>query len=231
MPRVSGGNVFGNGVLSRRVRNLKSAERSARQAAAREATKVTDQYATRVRPDAPPRPGRENAGLKRNLRWMSSTVRSEVYFDQGTADALVPYWIIQEIGTGQRGTLKRGMAPDDFRNRPLGRPTKGSNRTRAIKSQLGRRISAGLVWADRSGTYQVPSSSRYPRDQIFPASTVLGVVTRRGNGPSTYRAGIRIGREIQGKHMVKKGGEAGFRQYYESVLAAARREFGGFPKP
>jgi hypothetical protein len=128
-----------------------------------------------------------------------------------------PHWIIQEIGTGKRATIQRHDTPN-----PVGRPRKGASHVRTVKSQRGRRISAGLVFAS-GGNYSAPGART--GENLHWASRVQGVPMRTRQNPRGQNAAIRISKEIQGQHFVKKGGQAGFREYRGSVLAAARQAF------
>jgi hypothetical protein len=211
--------ALGGRDLSHRLRQLVEGDKRAKELGARAATTTTRNSFHYRREIIPPRAGRSSTGgqMKQNLRW---TVRNDaVEFDIQEADERVPHWIIQEIGTGERATLFKFNEDN-----PIGRPKKGATYIRTVKSQRGRRISGGLVFAS-GGRYTPPGARR--DQQLHWASQVLGVPHRSGTVPFPARqaARIRISREIEGQHFVKKGGEQGFREYRESVLAAARQAF------
>jgi len=203
--------------LNKRLKALLDAEQRAKQMAARAATTSTRANFRYRREAIEPRRGRSSTGgrMKQHLEW---TVRNDrVEFDIDKADTMVRHWIIHEIGTGQRATIRKAAEAN-----PLGRPKKGATYIRTVKSQRGRRISGGLVFAT-GGRYSQPGARR--DEQLHWASKVLGV-PHWGRAPGARQAAsIRIRREIEGQGFVKKGGEHGFREYEQSVLAAARQAF------
>lgn len=211
--------TLGGPDLNRRLKALVDADAAAMRMAARVATASTRANFSYRREPIAPRAGRSSTGgrMKQHLLW---TVRNgRVEFDMAEADARVPHWIIQEIGTGQRATIREANVAN-----PVGRPKAGASYIRSIKSQRGRRISGGLVFAT-GGRYSPPGVRR--DEQLHWASKVLGVPHRSGTVPFAGRqaASILIRREIEGQHFVKTGGENGFREYQQSVLAAARQAF------
>lgn len=184
--------------------------RVAEQSSARTATTVTQTSFKRKRPIAPPRRGRHGRGqMAKSASWRA-TRGGNVQFNYSGMNRDEPQWIIQEIGTGRRATLRQGSKPN-----PVGRPTAGATYVRTVKSQIGRRISPSLVWAS-NGRYVRPGAGRnqqlYLRRQVF------------GYPAHGHPASIRIKREIRGQHFVQKGGEAGFREFRTTVLAAARTQ-------
>lgn len=214
--RTPGGTFDGG--IHRRAAKLVAAEQKAAVSAAARATEVTRDSFRYKREIAPPRPGRSSTGgqMKQHLEWGVMKSTGQVAFKRTQADREVPHWIIQEVGTGKRATMKEGGKPN-----PKGRPAKGATYVRTVRSQVGRRISGGLVFA--SGGQWTPPGAR--RDQqLYWASQVRGVPAYRG-ASTRQAAAIRIRREIRGQHFVKKGGQAGFRQYRGSVLTAARSAF------
>lgn len=225
MPTVTA--RLNSGAASRLVRELKRdmdaaarAELSARRQAATTATRITRESFTYKRPfNVPPRAGRESSQGKftNALRWqVTAGPVGEVQFDVAAADARVPYWIIQEIGTGQSATLKRGGSAN-----PRGRPQSGASYVRTVRSQRGRVISPNLAWASGpTGVYTPPGNRR--DQQLYLISQLTGP---RGGRVRRRRRPLYIGREIQGQHFVKRGGTEGFREYNDTVLAAARRAF------
>lgn len=202
--------TLGGAGLDRRLKSFTDAEQRARQMAARAATTSTRSNFKYRRESIAPRPGRSSTGgqMKKHLLWKVDPA-GVVEFDLAKADREVQHWIIQEIGTGERATIKRADQVN-----PLGRPKKGTTYVRTVRSQKGRRIKGGLVFAS-GGRYSPPGSQR--DEQLHLASRVSGV-------PAQV-AGIRISKEIEGQHFVKKGGQHGFREYQQSVLAAARQAF------
>lgn len=205
--------VFGSGI-DRRVATFMAAEERARQMAARAATTATRANFRYRREFAPPRAGRSSTGghMKQHLEWTSRN--GLVEFDMAEADRRVPHWIIQEIGTGQKATMRKAGQAN-----PEGRPKKGAAYVRTVKSQKGRRISGGLVFAS-GGRYSPTGSAR--DEQLHLASKVTGVPHFSGGKQAP---GIRISKEIEGQHFVRTGGREGFSEYRESVLGAARQAF------
>lgn len=200
--------------MTERMNRLLADERDARVAAAKTATQVTQSsfHYKRVA-DAPPRAGRRSTGgqFTSHLNWV--VTGDDVAFDQASADAQVPYWIIQEIGTGKSATLKQGG-----RKNPRGRPRAGATYVKTVRSQRGRLIPSSLVFATSAGGQYSPPGAGGGQ-QLYLRSMIKGAPVRR-------RAMV-ITREIEGQHFVQKGGQAGFRQYKPTVLAAARRAFQG----
>lgn len=187
---------------------------AAQVSSARTATTVTQRSAKRLRPLAPPRNGRSGRGqMAKSAKWRP-TKTGRVQFNYLGMNQDHPHWIIQEIGTGQRATVRSGGE-----SRGRGRPRKDATYVRTVKSQKGRPISGGLVWA-RGGKYIPPITGRVGNDQLMLRSQVTGVpFVRNRQLPK-----IVIRREIQGQHFVRQGGQAGFREYRGSVLAAARQQ-------
>lgn len=200
--------MFGAGMVAR-LRKLEQENLHAMTTAAQTATRETRNGFTYRRDIAPPRPGRSATGgqMRSHLKWVVR--EGGVDFDVQHADAAVPHWIIQEVGTGETAVLRN---PEEAN--PVGRPKKGASYVRRIPSQVGRRLPGGLVFA--SGGIYSPTGSA-SQEQIHLASTVTGVP--RG-APA-----IKIRREIEPQHMVREGGTAGFRQYRSNLLSAARTAF------
>lgn len=198
--------------VEKRINEFATAERRARTAAAKVATRGTRANFHYRREPIDPRPGRSSTGgqMRSHLQWVT-TPDGKVEFDIKKADAEVPHWIIQDLGTGKRAVLKHAAAPN-----PVGRPKKGATYVRTVRSQKGRRIRGGLVFA--SGGQFSPTGSRRD-EQLHWASTVTGVPFRV--------PAVRITKEIRGQHFVERGAEAGFSEYRQSVLGAARQAFGG----
>lgn len=202
--------MFGAG-LDRRIAKLLKAESEGLAKGARVATQRTRSNFQYRRDAIAVRPGRSSTGgkMRQHLRW---TVRDGmVEFDLAQADTQVRHWIIQELGTRSKGTLRRANDPN-----PIGRPRKGTTYVRTVKSQKGRPISSGLVWAS-GGSYSQPGTRR--DEQLQWASRTTGVPSRN------RRPRMVINKEIEGQHFVQKGGTTAFHVYRGSVLAAARQAF------
>lgn len=204
------------------VKKFERDELAARKAAAATATTMTRKYAGRTRPqDAGDRPGRPAGNLSKTLRWRPAANASMVGFDLTAADAQSLYWVIQEIGTDERAVIFRANRPN-----PVGRPKKEAVYVKTVKSQVGRRISRGLAFGTApGGKFQLPGAAR--GQQIYPKETLSGGWAAN---PLNQSARIVIRNEIRGKQMVKRGGEEGFQQYEQMVLAAAQQAFSGHPK-
>jgi len=223
VPRLTERN---KGTLSRRMtertNRLLQGELSARSSAAKVATDVTRAtWNSRggKRPVAPARPGRSSTGgrMADHLSWRAQGgPDGQVVFDLAKADADAPQWIIQEIGTGARATVRRGGAAN-----PVGRPASGASYVRTVQPQRGRRVAATLAFSSGPrGSYTPPGAAR--GQQLF-----LAVQLKNGS----RSRGFRITREIQGRHFVRDGGEAGFLRYEQEVLKAARSAFAGQRRP
>lgn len=154
-----------------------------------------------VRPRTAARPGRSGGPMKSFINWVPKG--PGVQLDLPALDRGARYWIIQEVGTGQKATMRQG-----------GSSNKSTART--VKSQRGRKISRRLVWA-AEGHFAPANYVQYGRQQLELASQVSGVPFNRKR--------MVIRNEIVGQHFIQKGAEAGFRTYERSVLAAARETF------
>ena len=215
--KVHQNTIFG-APLQERLRRLERGEQQARVKAAHAAQKASSRSIRYMRPsNVPPRPGRSSTGgkLRTHVRWRPSPDASSVRLDMEHLNRAAPHWIIQEIGTGQRATIKRGGS----RN-PQGRARKGASYVRTVKSQRGRRITKGLAFGTGPGGQYVPPGLGRGQ-QLYPRRGL------RGAGPFRNARSIVIQREIKGKHFVRDGAEEGFREYRRSVRAAAQSAFGG----
>ena len=204
------------GDMKRRLEMLDRLEKQARSKATHAAQRKTAQTFTYIRPaTAPWRPGRQSTGgrMRSHLRWRPSSTDTTVVFDVAYADRAAPHWIINEIGTGQRATIKRGGHTN-----PRGRPGAGATYVRTVRSQRGRVISRGLAWGTAPGGRYVPPGLGSGQ-QLYPRSTLSGAPMGR------RRRQMIIQREIQGKHFVRDGARAGFEEYRRSVRAAAQSAF------
>ena len=200
--------------LSMRVRQFQKAERAAAQQAAATATTVSRSNFRYLRPPAgAQRRGRESTGgrFPDYLQWQVNRSTGQVELDLQRLETKAPHWIILEIGTGESAQMRVGGDTDG-----AGGSLGPRARLRTVKSQRGRRIHPSLVFADGpGGQYTPPGAER--GQQLFARSRVTGAPRQR--------LGIVIRREIEGQHFVKKGAEAGFREYRRSVLSAARQAF------
>lgn len=184
------------------ARNFLQAARATELAAADKATQVsraTFNSKLSPRPVIAPRLGRPTTGgqFANEIVW-ERTGRGDIKVDYAK---LPRYSLIQEIGTGQAAHIS---------NPP------GSVR---VRSQVGRYISANLVW-DGPGGPQSPSVGRRGQDQlVFRAHVndekLENVRARR----------IRIRREIKGKHYLRDGGKQGFRTLKSGLFRDAKRIF------
>lgn len=220
--RVPG--LLGRGITDRLdllVRN----EKAARRQAAQDATRATQAAWRYKRPhDAARRRGRSfstGGRFPSFLEWKDTG--SSVAFDAQLANRRVPYWIIQEIGTGESARIRRGGETV-----PRGRPTReeASVRSPSIPSQRGRVIPPSLAFGTREGgTYTPPGAAT--GQQLYLRKRLSGGNLSFLNEPSSQGHQLVISREIEGQHFVQRGGTQGFRQYRTSVLAAARQAFAG----
>jgi hypothetical protein len=174
---------------------------AAEQSAAARATQVSQAVFTSglsPRPVVPARAGRPTTGgaFANDITWTPSGDGVAVDYLR-----LPHYALIQEIGTGQEAAIT---------NPP------GAVR---VRSQVGRYISANLVWAGGGGAHAA-STGRHGMDQLVwranvSAQQLQNVRSRR----------IRIRREIKGKHYLRDGGVAGFSAYSSELRRNARRIF------
>lgn len=204
---VSSTNVLG-GVGTGGIRSIRerlsafaSADVTAQRAALAKANTVSRSSFKRKRDIAPPRRGRSGRGQMTNsINWGRVTGQSSVALRMSDLDKAAPHWIIQEIGTGQTANIYRADESGPQ-----------VNRVATVPAQTGRRIASSLAWATQ-GRY-VPPNRAGGTQNLFPR-----VGAARANNTMVIR------REIEGQHFIKKGADAGFREYRTSVLAAARRE-------
>lgn len=204
--------------LQRRIRTFERQVDAARSRSAKIATDETRKRVKNTRPFAPPRPGRNHEQISKVARWSAigtGPTAAGVALRMNELDSRASHWIIQEIGTGQRATIHAGGRPN-----PVGRPEKDATYVKTVKSQKGRRISSGLVFATGPGGQWVRPGAASGQ-QLFLRRQIKGVPAT----PTKSQAGIRITREIPGQHFVRDGGTEGFREYRRSVLAAARTQF------
>lgn len=212
--RGSLGGVPGSGLSARLKQFTKDVEAS-RGKSARTATTVSRANVRRVRELAPARANRYH-GLQDAIQWRGLK-SGGVALDTAQLNAKFPPWLVQEIGTGQRAIERTGGSP----NAP-GRPAAGAKYVKTVRSQVGRRISPGLVWA-KGGKFQRPGQGGRT-GQLLPRTQAQGAPPRFDRSARMSQPGIRISREIRGQHFIQKGGQEGFREYRESVLTAARSQ-------
>ena len=204
--------------LKNRIQKFLDGEEKARKEAAVNATRLSRRIirSSYKRPTAPARVGRSSTGgkLAERLQWKASKDQALVELNYSELDRRAPHWIIQEIGTGQRATVKRAG-----KRNPQGRPQRDSGYVRTVRRQRGRLISSGLAFGTGpSGAYQPPGSAA--GQQLYPIQNLSGRPPLQQR-----RRPIVISREIEGKHFVRDGGVQGFREYRSSVRAAARSAF------
>jgi hypothetical protein len=204
------------GSMQQRLNEFLAAEQTARTKAAQTATSASRAKFRYKRPaNAPRRPGRSSTGgkFKTYLNW-KPTATGGVAIDTKALDKNARHWIIQEIGTGGRATVKRGGSPN-----AKGRPKNGAAYIRTVRPQAGRRLSPGLVFATGPGGHYAPFGAGR-KQQLYLRSKIKGAPAAPAPGHE-----VRIRREIKGQHFVQTGAEKGFRQYRTSVLSAARTAF------
>ena len=157
---------------------------------------------------APPRVGRATTGgqFASDLLWTKAPGSKDISisFDQTKIEAAAPYWFIQEIGTGQTANVL-GTAV-----RLIVGPS--------VPTQVGRRISGALVWANGAGGQAVSPQTGVGTDQLYPRGDVNGGFVVKG------RTGT-IRREIKGKHFIRDGGAQGFRALDSGLRADVKRIF------
>jgi len=152
------------------------------------------------RPMAPSRPGRLSTGgaFASDILWQRGTVGS-IEFDL----ARLPFYaLIQEIGTGQSAAILN----------PPG--------TITIPSQVGREISANLIWGSGPGGVASRAQTGRRDQQLYYASDL-----NAKSVAALRRRKKRIRREIKGKHFIGDGGNAGFLELRTRLTDEAKRIF------
>jgi hypothetical protein len=200
--------LLSTGIVAR-AEKLEQAVRAAAAEASAIATVTSRRNFKRIRAIGPVRPGRSGTGgrMVTYIDW-KPTADGDVALDTKKLDREAPHWIIQEIGTGQRAVTR--TAGETL---PQGRPKAGANYIRTVKSQKGRVIKSGIVFAS-GGRYSPAGSAT--GEQMALASKV---------GAPWRAPRITIEEEIKGQHFIRDGAKEGFRAYRTSVFAAARRAF------
>lgn len=182
------------------------------QVAADAATEMSRRMSSRFssgRPLAPPRAGRPttNGTFATHILWEPGKATGGIKFDLPGLEAVAPYWLIQEIGTGQSAVILN----------PSG--------VAAVQSQRGRRIPWSLYWGDAPGA--VPTGRMSGKQRI--ANNVgfqqLYLVSGLPSGTRSGSGGI-IRREIRGKHYIQDGGLTGFAVLRDELMSDARKTFG-----
>lgn len=224
-----------------RLAAFEQAERSVTRKAAAEANRVSKAKAKAVRPPAPPRKGRMNVpgALADNIEWVANNQTGGVALNRKRLDSKVPWWVVQEIGTGRRATIKVGKRSSTGRTgagggtgNTRGRPTNASRGARGsnfiqVESQIGRIIPGHLVWATGpGGQYTAPGGAR--NQQLHLRRRVKGAPL----GPKRRRGDeMIITKEIKGKGFIKAGAREGFRDYKNGMVAAAKTTLGKPRRP
>jgi hypothetical protein len=170
--------------------------------AATDLSRSTFQSRLSGRPLAPPRTGRPTTlgSFASDLLWEPDHRNNSIVFDSQRIRARAPYYLIQEIGTGQ---VARVLNPPG---------------TLTIPSQRGRLIKNGLLqWASGPGAAASPPGRGGGLEQLY-------LVTDLNNATHRTRR-MRIRREIRGKHYLRDGGIEGFRVLSEGLKADAQRIF------
>jgi hypothetical protein len=165
--------------------------------------------------------------LESNIVWIdlpgSKGSNSFVILDEDTLEDAAPYYLINEVGSGRPAVRNRHRPDGTLVPEPV-----------QFKSQKGRYIKPGLVWAD-GGNAVRSSSSRFRQDQIHPAARVSikkvegtersGRKRRRTAVNPLRTPRVRISRDIEPKHYIRDGAKAGNTQYSAAVRSAARSTF------
>jgi len=151
----------------------------------------------------PGRPTTQGKGVSL-LTW--SARDGAVRFNWQVASNVMPYLIIQEVGTGRAASIQDPAAGTSGFNVPT---KTGVVQRYAIPSQRGRFISPRLLWSDRMGGSPMRRANGPNQNaQLYPASMLDP--TEVANFRSSRK---RIRREIRGKHAIREGGIQGFRTY------------------
>jgi hypothetical protein len=194
------------------------------EAAARAATRKSRAMFTSGlsgRPLAPPRAGRPTTSgqFVSYINWTvaraaKGSVSTTVQFDLHKLDAAAPYWLIQEIGTGNTANITSGVA---------GRQVRYGGH---VQSQVGRKISKYLMFAPGPGQRPTRSggltkgkhgsSGGTGTDQLYTASAL-------DMSQTFHNSAHRIKREIRGKHYIQIGGAEGFRYFKSNVVTGTKR--------
>lgn len=150
------------------------------------------------RPRAEARPGRAQApgGLESHIRY--EVEGNRVFLDRDKLDRATrtakghPYWMIQEIGSGESASMKSVDAEGNVTEAPF-----------SIRSQVGRTLSPGLQWHAGGGLY-FPPLGEVRTHQI---EAVDRSRTQMDDWAlfQTTRFPVQIRVDIQGKHYIQRG--------------------------
>lgn len=199
--------------MDRSIASFQRRAQAATQRAARQATEASRRrFRSKLsgREVTPSRSGRRSTGgaFAQSIDWAPSFTPGQMRVDLQTTKLAkaAPYWLIQDVGTGKSATLKSH-----------GRTGAVSARSVSIKTQVGRRLPAGLVWTAMTGGGR--------RDQIVPRSTAgIGFeADAQGNYPRYKR--IKILEEIKGKRYIQAGSDAGYAQLRGDLDKIFKSEF------
>jgi hypothetical protein len=175
-------------------------------AAATKQSKVIYERWKGHRPEAPERAGRPTTQgqFPGFLRW-NRDARGNIRFDSADLETRAPYWLIQEVGTGQSARILN----------PAGEVS--------VRSQIGRRIPLSLQWADSQGSEPTRGSTAFGGFQQLYLTHLFGP-DKDGNPRKPVRAG-RIRREIKGKHYLRDGGLLGMSTLRRELMGDAEKTF------
>jgi hypothetical protein len=211
--------------LTRLMRSIDKFNRSNEALLTRAAAMATgvsqDQFRKKLskRPTVPERTGRPTTkgGFSKLIRWQKD--QGFVQFQQATLEEAAPYWLIQEIGTGEEAVIRSGSPGE--RSSLLGAPDM-SGLAVSVKSQKGREISPSLTWAEVTGSgaqqqfeYDVNLPDKR-NQQLMSYRDVMNAPLKQDLEP------MRIGQEIEGKHFIQRGGSIANQEYRASLLSLAR---------
>lgn len=199
------------------------------------------------RPSVPSRPGRPSTGgsFPRLIRWEPESFDGIdfVQFQIAILENEAPYWLVQEIGTGESGRIlddslsgvsyrgsQRGAAKIQSQIKG-GQSPEGGSGIVSVQSQTGRAISRYLTWAQATGnsaqgktyTFDVNvsegSGPQYGTQQLMYYKDVRNAPLKMDLEPQ------RIKKEIEGKHYIRDGGRAGLGFYRDSLMSLAQQTF------
>lgn len=193
--------------IERRLNVITDGNKRALQQAARMATDASQarfQSKLSGRPIVQPRPGRPTTEgtFGSYLVWTPEKIGKHHYakFQYEPLESRAPYWLIQEIGTGNTARIL------------------DQGRGVAVKSQRGREISPSLSFADATGSYRQPSASRRGEDQVV-------TLRQAKNVPIMPRRRTMIQQEIEPKGFVRRGGQVGLSQYRTDLRQLMKQAF------
>lgn len=182
------------------------------------------------RPTIDSRQGRPSTmgNFHRLIHWMHEHYDGIdfVQFQLGRLEQEAPYWLIQEIGTGQSGRiLDDTLSGVSYKGseRSAMQQTKGGSEggsgVVSVQSQRGRVISRYLTWAGASGNYDVNQREKRGTQQLRYYKDVRNAPLKMDLDPQ------RITKEIEGKHYLRDGGRAGLSHMRGNLLSMARNTF------